>query len=279
MGRGRGAVTVFRFKDSSTQEHTVRVNFSANPPTHRIGEKVTVAFDPASPRDAKIISFQTLWLFPAVLGGFADGRLLVGGQGVLSGRAEIARLLSDGAVDPSFHRDLGGPSNGTWVNAVLFQPSGLSIVVGTFGAAQRLLSDGSPDPTFSASAATSVGASAKIQADGRIIIASQGIVRLMQDGSVDKSFRSPRFGIGLEDIALDSEERIYVGPFSELHVYSGQLRVTIPPSSVPTVFERTPVLGDAWEPLFSIPARTPFSYRDPNYQDNKNNFFRVRPGP
>ncbi len=39
---------------------------AANPPAHRIGERVAIYYDPASPEQVKLDSFFELWLFPVV---------------------------------------------------------------------------------------------------------------------------------------------------------------------------------------------------------------------
>ena len=74
-GRGTsgGYATVFAFTDGSGRAHTVRTKSTYNPPTHRIGAAVEVLFQPENPEDAKIRSFQTLWLIPVALAGAGVG--------------------------------------------------------------------------------------------------------------------------------------------------------------------------------------------------------------
>jgi hypothetical protein len=73
-----GYRTVFTFTDGSGQAHTVRTKTAHNPPTHRIGAAVEVLFQPTYPEDARIRSFQTLWLIPAALAGAGVGFAGVG---------------------------------------------------------------------------------------------------------------------------------------------------------------------------------------------------------
>jgi len=76
---GGGYVTVFAFADSSGQVHTVRTKAAQNPTTHQIGAEVEVFFQPACPDEAKIRSFQTLWLIPIDLAGFGISFAGIGG--------------------------------------------------------------------------------------------------------------------------------------------------------------------------------------------------------
>ena len=142
-----------------------------------------------------------------------DGKILMGGDFANVGgtsRTRLARLLSDGSVDPTF--TVGGGPDGT-VNDILVQPDGKILIVGAFANYQgtprnriaRLLSDGTLDatfanPTYSASSALRALA---LQPDGKILAAGglsynfasgggtgfkSGLVRLFADGTRDTSF-------------------------------------------------------------------------------------------
>ena len=111
-----------------------------------------------------------------------DGKILIGGwfnnyNGVR--RVKLAKLLQDGALDPSF--DPGGGADRTPWNAVL-QPDGKMVVVGDFftwngrarGGVVRLNSDGSEDSAFNAGrGANAFTGGVGILSDGRIAVAGQ----------------------------------------------------------------------------------------------------------
>ena len=92
---GGGYVTVFAFTDGSGQAHTVRTKSAQNPPTHQIGAAVEVLFQPESPEDANIRSFQTLWLIPSILAGFGFGFAGIGGYAFAVGRKTYGDLSYD----------------------------------------------------------------------------------------------------------------------------------------------------------------------------------------
>jgi hypothetical protein len=85
-GSGGGYVTVFTFTDGSGLAHTVRTKSAQNPPTHQVGAVVEVLFPPACPEDARIRSFQTLWVAPAIFFGFGVAFTGVGGYAFLAAR-------------------------------------------------------------------------------------------------------------------------------------------------------------------------------------------------
>lgn len=86
-GGGRGGfVTVFTFADSSGQAHTARTSDWQNPPTHQIGDAVTVLYQPTNPEAAKIESFSTLWILPTFLGFFGLAFTIIGAVAFVAGR-------------------------------------------------------------------------------------------------------------------------------------------------------------------------------------------------
>jgi hypothetical protein len=50
----------------------------SSPPAYEVGERVTILYDPTSPKEAKINSFGELWLWPLLLG-------ILGGLDLLTG--------------------------------------------------------------------------------------------------------------------------------------------------------------------------------------------------
>ncbi len=136
----------------------------------------------------------------------ADRRILVGGEFTTIGGCSnsfLARLNSDGSVDPSFNPS--GQTDGT-VQCLLQQPDRKVLVGGAFGrllgetqrALARLLEDGSVDASFDASAALSTNTtvySLAQQDDGRLLVGYYSwiddvsrIVRVNTNGTPDPTF-------------------------------------------------------------------------------------------
>jgi hypothetical protein len=67
---------VFTFTDGVGLVHTQRSSFGSSTFSFEPGEKVTVLYDPATPKRSNIDSFQTVWLGPLFIAGFG---LLFGG--------------------------------------------------------------------------------------------------------------------------------------------------------------------------------------------------------
>ncbi len=144
----------------------------------------------------------------------ADGKILIGGafdnyNGV--SRTHIARLNSDGSLDPTFFNSV--PSD--HVRAIVVQPDGKILVGGDFGSynglnrnrVARLNSDGSLDSSFDPPfGSTSVCTTLALQPDGKVIVGGSfesfgsatntRIVRLDTTGTIDPAFNSA-LGIGL----------------------------------------------------------------------------------
>lgn len=110
-----------------------------------------------------------------------DGKILVGGEfiGVDTpfGKQGIARLETNGAVDPTFNPGLG--TEGHTVTAMALQPDSKIVIVGGFptfngmtvNRVARLNSGGSLDSSFnSGEGLNSLGFSVVVQPDGKIII-------------------------------------------------------------------------------------------------------------
>jgi uncharacterized delta-60 repeat protein len=160
----------------------------------------------------------------------ADGKVLLGGEfttvgGV--GRARVARLLSNGALDTSF--DPGAGANGP-VQVIAVQPDGKVLVGGDFTsfAGQtsraylvRLEADGTLDATFAPVLNGPVQALA-VRSDGGIyvggcFISAGGTARgrialLTTNGTLDTSF-NPGAGFNgvVRTLALQSDGRLVVG--------------------------------------------------------------------
>ncbi len=87
---------VFTFEDRSGNPHTVESSVSSSPPSHFVGEKVAVFYDPDDPDRAKIDSFIHLWLGPFVFGILA-ACALVGGIILLTLVPFVVRRLHPAA--------------------------------------------------------------------------------------------------------------------------------------------------------------------------------------
>ena len=92
--RGSTYRPVFTFADASGATHTHRSSMGAPRNFFAPDEKVTVVYDAADPDNAKIDSYQQIWLGPLVLGGFG---ILFGGFGavfnfLVTRQAKIGRV-------------------------------------------------------------------------------------------------------------------------------------------------------------------------------------------
>jgi len=133
----------------------------------------------------------------------ADGKILAGGAFTTIGgesRQHLARLFSDGSVDPDFVGDTDGS-----VYWMTFQPDGKILLGGSFSEVQgltrqgiaRLSSDGLVDADFDAGTNYSSDAGVltiAVQPDGKIVTSSfdpfhiSRLQRLNADGTLDTSF-------------------------------------------------------------------------------------------
>jgi uncharacterized delta-60 repeat protein len=164
-----------------------------------------------------------------------DGSFLFGGSfNWVDGQARygLARLGSDGGLDPLFAPYFGTPYANPPINCVAVLPDGGFVVGGLFTSAgganrqslARFLPDRTLDPGFAASANSSVNALA-VQPDGKIIVAGgfsqlngqarHGVGRLHPDGTLDATFVPGSFP-GARIVALQPDGKILIsGGFSE----------------------------------------------------------------
>lgn len=182
------------------------------------GGTLDATFAPVVEANDAEVSIKALAIQP-------DGRILVGGSfTTINGqpRRRLARLLPDGALDPTF---VAGADQDIW--AVAVQPDGKIIVTGGFteinGEAHRnivrLQQNGAIDPTFLATADQFVLTLA-LQPDGKIILggdftqvngqARKGLTRLNPDGTLDPTFQADTNG-RIITLALQPDGKILVG--------------------------------------------------------------------
>ncbi|MBS0657314.1 MAG: hypothetical protein JSR82_03585 [Verrucomicrobia bacterium] len=166
----------------------------------------------------------------------ADGRVLLAGDfvtvGGVSRPAGVARVLPDGAVDPTFAPAIAGGT--AQVFAVAALPDGRVLLAGSFHGVgpypihrlARLLPDGTPDPTFSAEPDSHVRAIVPLP-DGRLVVlgsfttlnggatAREHVARLHADGSVDPTFNPPP-NSGFSTLAVQPDGRVLLGGFGQV---------------------------------------------------------------
>lgn len=120
---------------------------------------------------------------------------------------KLVRLRPDGTIDPSFETELSASVNNSTIypRCMVIDDEGRIIIGGTFNAVNgetrvnvaRLLPSGRLDTTFNAGTTFSGGEPdvIEVQEDGRIYISSfyyhesGGVLRLMENGALDSSFR------------------------------------------------------------------------------------------
>jgi uncharacterized delta-60 repeat protein len=176
----------------------------------------------------------------------ADGSFIMGGtfnsvDGVE--RRGLARLFSDGALDPLFDPGSGPPYA---VRALALDGQGRMIVGGDFtqmagGPAPRiarLLPDGSADPSFNVGAgADQTVFSLLQQSDGGILVGGMfsninGIprpllARLDENGVLDQGFnaRMGQYSVGVHSASVQQDGRILIG--GDIHVLDSHMRIAV----------------------------------------------------
>jgi uncharacterized repeat protein (TIGR01451 family)/uncharacterized delta-60 repeat protein len=161
-----------------------------------------------------------------------DDRALIGGEFSfynVTGRQRIARLNTDGSLDPTFDMGTNGPNGTVWVMAL--QPDGKILIGGEFTAVgavsrngiARLNADGSLDLTFDpGTGVLGIVYTLALRPDGKIWIGGEfnfvnsvprkRFARLNANGSLDQSFDP---GGGANDtvysIAVQTNGNAYVG--------------------------------------------------------------------
>lgn len=155
---------------------------------------------------------------------YPDGKILIVGGFQTAGRNRIARLNSDGTLDPSFNPGAGPNFD---VRCLAVQPDGKILLGGNFttigGQAAnyigRLNPDGTVDTNFTAAADNAVDAIA-LQPDGKIVVggwfahingaAIANLARLNTTGTTDTGFL-PSVTVPVETVAIQTDARIIFG--------------------------------------------------------------------
>jgi uncharacterized delta-60 repeat protein len=151
--------------------------------------------------------------------GFKDIAFLPDGRALVVGgfASRLARVNTDGSVDPAFRFDAAGL---TEFIALERQPDGKLVILvrlntgGGLYAVRRLNEDGTPDGSF-AEAEVFAGNDLKLAPDGGILVVDQrGITRVRPDGTLDPEFnqRAKLNGAAMS-VDVDAAGRIYVAGY------------------------------------------------------------------
>lgn len=166
-----------------------------------------------------------------------DGKVVIGGgfwnvDGM--SRLRIARLNSDGSVDPEFQPQVGPPSSPfgelPFITCLAVQSDGKIIVGGYFTNVNetvrnnlaRLNSDGSLDLGFDPGpGADGIVHAVLLQSDGKMVVGGDfdhvnavvrnGLARLNPDGSVDPGFDPGYAGAAVKALAFQSDGKLLAG--------------------------------------------------------------------
>ena len=165
-----------------------------------------------------------------------DGKILICGDRIVipgsTASKLVARLNTDGSLDPSFNTDELGNLVGSLGSRMIIQPDGKIIVVGRYnrfppvpqliGNIVRLHPDGSTDTSFTpVTSTTSLPplADAALQPDGKIVVVgypqdvsgSATMARLNADGTLDAGFVGPLPNGGIRAVELLPNGKILIG--------------------------------------------------------------------
>ena len=174
-----------------------------------------------------------------------DGKIVVAGHTDVNTDIAVARFNPDGSLDASFDpggtdgpgKKIFGSDSFDIANAVLVQPGGKIVVVGTSNnnfAVTRLNPDGSFDTSFDGDGTAGAdfggadyGLAAALQADGKIVVAGQtggedvAVARFNPAGSTDKTLDTTFGGAGTKRIGyggFDSARAALVQPDGKIVV-------------------------------------------------------------
>ena len=75
---GKSYAPVFSFKDTAQGEHTITSSFYAYPPLHRVGDSVSVLYQPDAPDNARIDGFWYHWGVTTLSGIFGVVLTVIG---------------------------------------------------------------------------------------------------------------------------------------------------------------------------------------------------------
>jgi uncharacterized delta-60 repeat protein len=156
----------------------------------------------------------------------SDGKILVGGNFTQYNNVnafKLTRTNTDGSYDSTFNGWQGisiYDVTESKINAIKIQTDGKILIGGLFDrvngntayAIARLNSDGSSDTTFTGPFTTNSleVKSIYIQSDGKILIGTNGIVRMNSNGTLDSTFQHQSMNGYVSDINIDSNGKIVI---------------------------------------------------------------------
>ena len=191
------------------------------------GDMIGDVIDPAEPGDGNVDSLNAVVVNNYILSSAVqpDGKTIIAGSfsSVLGQpRSNIARINTDGTIDPGFNPDANGS-----VYSVAVQADGKTIIAGSFSSVlgqprsniARLNANGTLDAGFNPNANSTVN-SVALQADGRILlggyftsvggIARNRIARVDAAGVLDAGF-NPNADSLVRSVAVQADGRILLG--------------------------------------------------------------------
>jgi uncharacterized delta-60 repeat protein len=246
------------------------VNDTGRPRVARLNAdgSLDASFDPGSGLNGPVYSAA---LTP-------DGRVLVAGDFTSvngTNRARVARLLANGALDPSFSP--GSGPNGP-VNRVLLQPDGRVLIAGAFTAVNgtnrayvaRLLPDGALDPGFNAAIAGFGDVQdLALQPDGRIFLCGSFtnvggfpkiyLARVGTNGTVDLGLNAIEPNGFINRLALAPDGKLLVfGTFTAINGTNrfGVARLNLDGSLDASFVPGAPNLGSGFPAVFAAAVQS-----------------------
>lgn len=235
---GNGAVGLATVKYNFPQQNEMQVYNGANlifDTGVTTGQsQFSVQFGPgASPLVMVVnpggVQSSTNWNYSATVA--TNSAIMVGGNFTVSGQnfANVARLTTNGLIDPTFDNIFAGADNSVY--ALAWQSDGQVIIGGAFanfndtpsGGIACLNWDGSLDTTnfFVGTGANDIVWNLNLQPDGTIYVGGQfteingthrlGFARLYSNGTVDTTFMDTAYNqfAGLKKIFADDLEAVY----------------------------------------------------------------------
>jgi uncharacterized delta-60 repeat protein len=233
----------FNFIDDAPRQHLARFNAD--------GSLDTWAMPANAAFNAQVNSLAV----------YADGRIVAGGAFTTVGatnRSRLARLNTDGALDPTF---VPSVSLNNWVNAVALQPDGRIVAGGFFTDTGRVriarfFGNGTADTAFNTATGTGFNSDVRallVQADGKIVVGGafatyngttvNSLTRLNADGTRDSGFNATGSGFNTgqtvfsvtESFAPQAVDRrlFATGTFSTYNGVTSNRVVRIDPTGAP----------------------------------------------
>jgi len=92
---------VFSFSDKNGNRHRIHSKMGSYPPAYKIGDTVTIFYDPQIPEKTKLDSFVSLWLGPVILGVLGFIPVFIGALILFVGPIIVRAATADTRMQPS----------------------------------------------------------------------------------------------------------------------------------------------------------------------------------